>query len=96
MGFPGLTGDRRGPLEGNEARWTEMDEARWEGSGAAVDSVPGSVTPARCASSARVTTIIVTIARPGWQLPGGAPCGRWAAPERRRLARVALTSMVLI
>jgi len=60
-GFPGLTGDPRGPLEGiDEARGKEMDEARWEGSGPAVESVP------------------------------------WAAPEPGRLARVALTSMVLI
>jgi hypothetical protein len=37
VGFPGLTGI-------DEARWKE-DEARWEGSGPAVDSVPGSLTP---------------------------------------------------
>jgi hypothetical protein len=68
MGFPGLTGI-------DVARW-KGDEARWEGSGPAVESVPGSLTPAGCAPDARVTTIIVTMARPGWHLPGGAPCTR--------------------
>src|ERR1700678_545419 len=73
-----------------------MDEARWEGSGPAVDSRPGFLTSARCASNVRVTRVIVTIARPGWHLPGGAPCTRWAAPERRRLGCVALTGIFLL